>query len=127
MAIYIQRFFQGRISRNEFLFSILCFVFGMQITVYTCLYFAPELSLQPVITLYGIVIAIPFFSVVVRRLHDLGHPGNAAFMLYIPLRNLYLIVDLYFMSGEEQPNAYGQKPNKFSLARLLSFHKETPA
>ena len=51
-----------------------------------------------------------FFSLMIRRLHDIGKSGWYFLLVFIPLVNFFIILCLFINSGDKGSNKYG-KPN----------------
>lgn len=94
--------FRGRAGRQEFnwyfffltLFAGLCWAIDMIISDY------------PIVTSVYLVLAlIPTILLIIRRLHDIGHPGywTVVFILFPPLL-FYLML---CPSDKHEPNQYG--------------------
>ena len=49
-------------------------------------------------------------TIIPRRFHDLGAPGELAFLLFAPLINLVTVLVLFFKKGVPGPNEYGLEP-----------------
>jgi uncharacterized membrane protein YhaH (DUF805 family) len=45
-----------------------------------------------------------------KRLHDLGRSAGHYFLLWVPIYNIYLTLELLFRKGKETPNQYGDDP-----------------
>ena len=46
----------------------------------------------------------------VKRLHDLGRGAGHYFLLWVPIYNIFLSLELLFRKGKETPNQYGDDP-----------------
>jgi uncharacterized membrane protein YhaH (DUF805 family) len=60
-----------------------------------------------------LALLLPFLSVSVRRLHDLGKSGWWLLIAIIPIVNfigIFVIIVFTLIEGEEQPNQYGEVP-----------------
>jgi uncharacterized membrane protein YhaH (DUF805 family) len=57
-------------------------------------------------------------AIVVKRLHDLGRPGEHCFLLFLPLYNLYLGIVLSCKPGTIGPNQFGADPTQTGLSEL---------
>lgn len=66
-----------------------------------------------VLFLVALLIPIIFsFSLIVRRLHDLGWSAWSFLLILVPFVNIYLYFCLYFKQGQQSDNKYGSKPNQ---------------
>ncbi|MCI0452350.1 MAG: DUF805 domain-containing protein [Candidatus Latescibacteria bacterium] len=107
---------RGRISRRQYLLSVLAIVlltFGW-FYISGMMAFNEDLAIKAtgmllfVTTLVagGVVNAF----LVVRRLHDLGKPGAHGWLLLVPMYSIYLQLVLLFAKGVEGHNQYGPDP-----------------
>ena len=85
--------FTGRSSRDELLlFTVLFSILSMVSSYF--LPFIPKIMGQNSIVMVNILIVailyIPFFSLLVRRLHDSGNSGFWIFFLIVPVVNIYV-------------------------------------
>jgi hypothetical protein len=85
--------FTGRSSRDELLlFTVLFSILSMVSSYF--LPFIPKIMGQNSIVMVNILIVailyIPFFSLLVRRLHDSGNSGLWIFFLIVPVVNIYV-------------------------------------
>ena len=85
--------FTGRSSRDELLLFTVLFSILSMISSYF-LPFIPKIMGQNSIVMVNILIVailyIPFFSLLVRRLHDSGNSGFWIFFLIVPVVNIYV-------------------------------------
>ena len=85
--------FTGRSSRDELLlFTVLFSILSMVSSYF--LPFIPKIMGQNSIVMVNVLIDtilyIPFFSLLVRRLHDSGNSGLWIFFLIVPVVNIYV-------------------------------------
>ena len=85
--------FTGRSSRDELLlFTVLFSILSMVSSYF--LPFIPKIMGQNSIVMVNVLIVailcIPFFSLLVRRLHDSGNSGLWIFFLIVPVVNIYV-------------------------------------
>jgi len=59
--------------------------------------------------LYVLFIAL-YWSLLIRRAHDLGYSGWITLLYVLPLVNLIMLIYFFCIKGEESSNAYGE-PN----------------
>ncbi len=100
---------QGRASRAEFWYFVLFILVCNALAFALCARFLPP-HMGPVIQgMVMLALTIPFFSVFVRRLHDIGAPTWRVVFLFIPVVQL---VCLYWAAkqGEDGENRYGEAP-----------------
>ena len=53
---------------------------------------------------------LPTTFVNIKRCHDLGHSGWYYMLFPIPFVNIWLAIELSFLSGDAGPNQFGEKP-----------------
>ncbi len=63
-----------------------------------------------IIFVFLIALWVFFWSLLIRRLHDLNHSGWFALLYFIPFANLILLLYLFCARGDAGPNTYGE-PN----------------
>lgn len=61
-------------------------------------------------SLFSIPIIVIAAFQVVKRLHDIGKPGEQCWLLLIPIYNIYLGLVLLFQKGNDGENQYGPDP-----------------
>ena len=104
---------QGRLGRstyqNYYLLSL--GLLGLAFVVYELSVFV---GLQTV-AFYGVTASlilafITLFTTAIRRLQDLGRPAWHLVLAFVPVYNLYLMLSLLCLKGEEEVNPYGLRP-----------------
>ena len=85
--------FTGRSSRDELLlFTVLFSILSMVLSYFVP--FTPKIMGQNSIVIVNelivAILCIPFFSLLVRRLHDSGNSGLWIFFLIVPVVNIYV-------------------------------------
>nr|WP_319484135.1 DUF805 domain-containing protein [uncultured Cohaesibacter sp.] len=107
--------FTGRAPRSEYwywgLFIMLCsFMIGLLGPVlFGRASVVSTLVANPLILVFSLVAVLPNFSVMVRRLHDVGKSGWWWLISLFPLLNLYFFY-LLLKRGTNGPNKYGDDP-----------------
>ena len=99
--------FSGRSRRSEFwIFWLGTFVISIVLQALTRL----AAPLMIVYIIFGLAVIIPYISVTVRRLHDIGRSGWWYFIGLIPLAGAIIL--LVFMCTDSQPgdNQFGANP-----------------
>ena len=103
--------FSGRSSRSEFWwFSLFIFVVSIIAAVADGAMFNPLRhggSAQVFSSLWSLIVVLPFISVAVRRLHDIGRTGWWYWIAAIPLIGSIVLLVFFLSRSEEGPNAYG--------------------
>ena len=109
--------FKGRARRSEYWFFVLFnFLVTFLISFLSSLLASgsnnPELSLIPsaFLGIYSLVIIIPSFSVMCRRLHDIGKSGSYIFFALIPVVGSIFLWVWTLQDGQPGPNQYGPDP-----------------
>lgn len=107
--------FSGRASRSEYWFFYLSFivvVIGMTVlTVVSAFVLDALAGLMGMLTLVAyLAFILPFISVSVRRLHDLGKSGWMFLVVLIPFVGGILLLVWFVSDGQPHDNAYGAVP-----------------
>ena len=66
----------------------------------------------PLYLIYGIIILIPNFAVLVRRLHDVGKSGWYLLVVLIPIIGFFWILVLLLTDSNFGENQYGKNPKE---------------
>ncbi len=93
--------FKGRTSLEKF---ILIVVINIGV-ILALIQLADFLDASAIVAIYYLLIFIPFYALMVRRIHDVGESG---WYLIIPLYNLVLL----FSPGQVGANDYGPDPKE---------------
>jgi uncharacterized membrane protein YhaH (DUF805 family) len=107
----------GRLSRGPYALGIL-FWFSLQFASIGQLFAGERLNSDPVLilgflalVLTALLSVVSMVMLTIKRVHDIGHPGLLAFLIFIPVISfLALVFFLVFPSGP--PNQYGSHPNQ---------------
>lgn len=113
----------GRINRGQFLLCLIClplfFVTLSLATISAVTLLDIKISFVPALISLAIMVVIMFLyetSAVVRRLHDVGHSGYVALLMYVPfVGNIaapVLIIYLLMKKGVPTENSYGVPPSQ---------------
>jgi uncharacterized membrane protein YhaH (DUF805 family) len=65
--------------------------------------------------IYGLIIIIPSWAVVVRRLHDTGRSGWWVFVSIIPLIGELILLFILLADSQQGNNQYGPNPKYFGM------------
>ena len=106
----------GRLSRGPYALGIL-FWFALQFASIGQLFAGDRLHSDGLLIggflalcISALVGAISMVMLTIKRVHDIGHPGLLAFLLFVPVVSFFaLIFFLVFPSGP--PNVYGSWSN----------------
>jgi uncharacterized membrane protein YhaH (DUF805 family) len=100
---YIKKLYSGRINRKDYVLDLLCLILArvlLEGVLDNVLASGDSTFIHiGILTIYLVVDTVFFvyiFSLHVRRLHDLGESGWKAFLLFIPLINLIILIRLLF-------------------------------
>jgi uncharacterized membrane protein YhaH (DUF805 family) len=60
------------------------------------------------------IVAIMIFniSLFVRRWHDLGNSGWMVLLNFVPLINIFVVLNVIFKTGQSRENQYGKTPQR---------------
>ena len=98
--------FSGRATRSEYWYMVLFNIFA-NIGIWVIFLILPEVA-AVFEFLYNLAILIPSFSIVWRRLHDIGRSGGWYFILLVPL--VGWIILLVFLCTDSKPdNRFGPR------------------
>jgi len=102
--------FSGRARRREYWLFMLCGI--ILSVVFNVLGLIPGLGtvFNVLYFIVGAALFIPFISVGVRRLHDVGRPGKHYLVVLIPLVGLILLIMWTVKEGAPEANEYGPNP-----------------
>lgn len=100
---------KGRSSRKEFcIYSLFVWFYGLLVIKLDLKY-----GHEGIVLLLGLIlffIYIPFFSLIVRRFHDVNSSGWYQLVFFIPF-GLILFFALFFYKGTPTANRYGETPS----------------
>ena len=100
---YIKKLYSGRINRKDYALDLLCLIL-VQVLLAGVLdnVLASggstfiRIGILTICLVVDTVFFVYIFSLHVRRLHDLGESGWKAFLLFVPLINLIILIWLLF-------------------------------
>ena len=109
--------FDGRAQRKEYwmfmLINLIIAIIAMVLDYFLDLKI-DDSNYGPIFSLYSIAMIIPFLSVTVRRLHDLGKNGLMVLIGLLPLIGIIWLMVLMAKAGDIDPNEYGDNPIKMN-------------
>jgi uncharacterized membrane protein YhaH (DUF805 family) len=113
---YIENLFKGRLSLGNFwigllLIIIACFPIGFIIFTLLNLLFPTDVS-NLISTPFFIAILVLFYSMTIRRLHDVNKSGWFGLGVYLPIFGLYVLYLIFLETGQSDDNKYGKVPDK---------------
>ena len=104
---------KGRLGRsryqNQYLLSLGVVAFVLLIYELKAVLGLDQLAFNLVIIALSIA-CISMISAAIRRLHDLDRPAWHLVLALIPVYNLYLLLSLLCLKGENEENPYGFRP-----------------
>ena len=100
-----KRLFQGRLKRIHFLVGNL--VINGVMTAFLMYYFGGlRFNLYPVFWALFSISVFMIFSLIIRRLHDIGKSGKWSAIFLIPGVNAVFLIALFFIPGVDDKNNY---------------------
>lgn len=105
---YVQ--FTGRAGRKEYwLFYLVNIALYLLFVILTSIFGNGVLTLiiSVIYTLFGLAILLPGIAVCVRRLHDVGKGGGWAFIAFVPIVGVFILLYFMIIKGEPNPNRFG--------------------
>lgn len=105
--------FSGRARRSEYWYFVLCqIIIFIPLLAVSVVFEDEDFGFIP-FGLYAVVSIIPYFAVLVRRLHDSGKSGWYYFVRIIPLVGPIWLLVLLCTDGDNGTNQYGNDPKNF--------------
>ena len=104
--------FNGRARRKEYWFFVLFyFIIYTILTIVDIVIgvYNTESSIGILSGVYILALIIPFYAVMIRRLHDTGKSGWWSLLGIIPLINLILLI-FFVQDSQTGENQYGPNP-----------------
>ena len=105
---YVQ--FNGRAGRKEYwLFYLVNIALYLLFVILTSIFGNGVLTLiiSVIYTLFGLAILLPGIALCVRRLHDVGKGGGWAFIAFVPIVGVFILLYFMIIKGEPNPNRFG--------------------
>lgn len=105
---YVQ--FTGRAGRKEYwLFYLVNIALYLLFVILTSIFGNGVLTMiiSVIYTLFGLAILLPGIAVCVRRLHDVGKGGGWAFIAFVPIVGVFILLYFMIIKGEPNPNRFG--------------------
>ncbi|MBO0345705.1 DUF805 domain-containing protein [Roseibium sp. CAU 1637] len=115
----------GRVSREAYWlgFLLVWLVIGLSVNMWLnslppdedlvaldITHFMASNALFPILFL---VLQWTALALVIKRCQDIGFPGLAAILIFIPVVSLVVIIGLGFFPSQNKPNRYGPFPNSY--------------
>lgn len=105
--------FSGRARRKEFwMFVLFYYIFAFAIFLLDSLlvYALSWYNSSYILTFYVLAMIIPWITVSVRRMHDVGYTGWMIFVSFIPIIGTVWYLLLMIKDGDPAENKYGPNP-----------------
>ncbi|MBT6204467.1 MAG: DUF805 domain-containing protein [Rhodospirillaceae bacterium] len=104
--------FEGRLNRQPYWMTALAFMVGsIVVGVLDAIVFGSVDSGMPVLTLiYSLAIVWPALAIAVKRLHDRGRSGWFYLLVFVPILNIWPMIEILFLRGTDGANDYGADP-----------------
>lgn len=110
----------GRARRSEFCksFFFLYYVFGLflggfVVTLQNDIGIAVYI-VTPILGIFALLSFLPFISLFIRRLHDIGKSGCYFFIYFVPMVGMFILFYYLCIDSEENANEYGPSPKYVS-------------
>jgi uncharacterized membrane protein YhaH (DUF805 family) len=114
--------FSGRARRREYWTFAL--INSLIFTAFYAIYYimlarggSSWLLLSFIFGIYGLIIIIPSWAVVVRRLHDTGRSGWWVFVSMVPLIGEFILLFILLADSQQGNNRYGPNPKYSGMAQ----------
>lgn len=102
--------FAGRASRAEFWYFFLFLLIGNLVTVVLDQSVFSGNMISPLNSIFGLVTALPWLAVSVRRLHDVDRSGWWILIGFIPLIGAIVLIVWFSTAGASGTNRFGPDP-----------------
>ena len=117
-----KRLFQGRLKRTHFLIGNI--VANSVLGSFLIYYFAEmRFDLYRVFWLLFAVCFFGLFSLIIRRLHDMGRSWSWSLLFLLPILNFIFTLFLCVFPGDKKENKYGKLENRGLIKSILNIKK----
>lgn len=100
--------FSGRARRAEYWwFTLFNFLVSLALGLFEEAVFG---AVQPLSSLYSLVVLVPGLAVGARRLHDIGKSGWWQLLWFVPIIGWVILIWWLATLGDEGANEYGDDP-----------------
>ncbi len=101
----------GRISRSQYWLKWGLPVIGVTIVVEIIAFAAlPPTGATTLIGLYSLLLLWPSIVMYIKRAHDRNWPGAFILLMFVPLVNIWPLIELLFLRGTIGSNRFGADP-----------------
>lgn len=131
----IKNIFEGRIGRVDFYLALVVHsiaILGFGCFIVRIYELTTSVSNEVLIILFfslfmlllvSVFVSLSFFSLLVRRLHDLNTTGWKSILIFVPLVNFFMALYLFFYPGTKGKNLYGDdRSDDPFISVLLNYH-----
>jgi len=102
---------EGRISRSQYWLKWALPVFGVTIVLEIICFSVMDPAVAGVIIgLYGLVLIWPSIVIYVKRAHDRNHSWAFILLLFVPLVQIWPLIEFWFLRGTIGANRFGPDP-----------------
>jgi len=115
---------KNRINRATFIFSFVAATI-LQIILIGGLSLSVGGDTSQDTGIAGLIVGVVFLVLVAyqlrlyrKRLHDRNSSGWWALALYVPLLNIFVIIEAWFLKGDEADNKYGKPPKNIYISEF---------
>ncbi len=115
--------FSGRARRKEYwYFTLFNFLIGMSLALLDSVtgLFDPEIGVGLFGGIYTLVIFLPSFAVLFRRLHDTGRSGWWWLIIFIPVLGAITLLVFVLFDSDPNENEYGPNPKNATETNLAA-------
>jgi uncharacterized membrane protein YhaH (DUF805 family) len=102
---------KGRISRSQFWLKwALPMIVVTVVLEIICFSVLEPSSAGVILGIYGLVLIWPSIAIYIKRSHDRGRSGWFMLLLFVPILNIWALVEFLFLPGTSGANSYGPDP-----------------
>jgi uncharacterized membrane protein YhaH (DUF805 family) len=102
---------KGRVSRSQFWLKWVLpyFIVTFVLSWVLSMILEPTLSLI-LLSIYLVVALWPSIAIYIKRSHDRGRSGWFILLLFVPILNIWALIEFLFLPGTLGANGYGPDP-----------------
>lgn len=102
---------KGRVSRSQFWLKWIVPYVIITVVLLAILWAALEPgAASTVFCVYALAALWPSIVIYVKRAHDRGRSGWFVLLLFVPVLNIWALVEFLFLPGTAGANTYGSQP-----------------
>lgn len=99
---------RGRLSRSDFWITELGVFVAHSIVMGAA-------AMEPLLGVFSLICWLAHFNLAIKRCHDRGYSGWFLLLGFVPLLQLWPMLELFFLSGERGRNRFGPNPEEPDL------------